>query len=198
VIRVNPLGAAGGGAVFAGGDVIDEPHTIAFAIGSGKRAAIGIDHYLRLKAGDDADKVEIGELRFGPEGNVSATRWRDDDPVRRVNAINQVVNFDGLNTAQIASAPRHLDRFLPAERSRRDFSEANHGLRREEALAEARRCMNCGVCNGCEVCLIFCPDVAISRRADGGFDIAYDYCKGCGVCAEECPRGAITMTREGL
>jgi 2-oxoacid:acceptor oxidoreductase delta subunit (pyruvate/2-ketoisovalerate family) len=55
------------------------------------------------------------------------------------------------------------------------------------------------VCNQCELCLIFCPDLAISRRAGGqGFDIDYDYCKGCGVCAAECPRGAIAMTREGL
>ncbi|MGD8279446.1 MAG: 4Fe-4S binding protein, partial [Gemmatimonadota bacterium] len=63
---------------------------------------------------------------------------------------------------------------------------------------EARRCLNCGVCNQCELCLIFCSDVAISRRADGtGFDIDLEYCKGCGVCAEECPRGAIVMEREG-
>ncbi len=65
-------------------------------------------------------------------------------------------------------------------------------------MAEARRCLNCGVCNRCELCLIFCPDLAISRRADGaGYDIALDYCKGCGVCVAECPRGAIVMTREG-
>ena len=64
-------------------------------------------------------------------------------------------------------------------------------------LAEARRCFHCGVCDGCEVCLVFCPDVAISRRPDGRFDIDYEHCKGCGVCAEECPRGALAMTREG-
>jgi 2-oxoacid:acceptor oxidoreductase delta subunit (pyruvate/2-ketoisovalerate family) len=73
----------------------------------------------------------------------------------------------------------------------------NRGLGRDGVLAEVERCFNCGVCNSCEVCLIFCPDVAISRRGDGRFDIAYDYCKGCGLCAEECPRGAITMVGEG-
>jgi hypothetical protein len=31
-------------------------------------------------------------------------------------------------------------------------------------VAEAKRCFNCGVCNDCELCLIFCPDVAIRRR----------------------------------
>ena len=68
-----------------------------------------------------------------------------------------------------------------------------------QALEEARRCLNCGVCNQCELCLILCPDVAITRQAGGtGFDIDLNYCKGCGVCAMECPRGAIVMTREGL
>ena len=196
-LRINPLGAAGH-AVFAGGDLLDEPHTVAFAIGSGKRAAIGIDHWLRLQAGEDPDQVELGSLRLGPAGNLSMTRWRGDDPVRRTNAANEVVPFEDLNLEQVAHAPRRRDRHRPAESSRLDFAEVNHGLRRDDALAEAGRCIHCGVCDGCEVCLIFCPDVAISRRDDGGFDIAYDHCKGCGVCATECPRGAITMTREGL
>jgi Pyruvate/2-oxoacid:ferredoxin oxidoreductase delta subunit len=75
----------------------------------------------------------------------------------------------------------------------------NLGLAANEALAEAKRCCNCGVCNECELCVIYCADVAI-RRSDGEarFEIDLDYCKGCGVCAEECPRGALSMTREGL
>ncbi len=77
----------------------------------------------------------------------------------------------------------------------------NAGLSDDVALLEAGRCFNCGVCNECELCLIFCGDVAISHApgSDGArFDVNMDFCKGCGVCAEECPRGAITMTREGL
>ncbi len=197
-VRVNPLGATSRTAVWAGGDIIEEPHTVAYAIGSGKRAAIGIDRFLRMRAGEATDGVDLRELRLGPQGNLSMTRWREDDPVRRAEPVNEVVRFEQLNLAHFARAPRHLDRFLPAEHSRRTFAEANHGLRPPDALAEARRCFNCGVCNACELCLIYCPDVAISRGDGAGFTIAYDYCKGCGVCAEECPRGAITMTREGL
>ncbi len=195
-LHVSPLGGTSRTAVFAGGDIIEEPHTVAFAIGSGKRAAIGIDHYLRLVAGEDSDSVELGELRLGPEGNLSMTRWREDDPLTRVNPANEVVRFDVINPEHFAHVERHADRLRPAWESRHDFREANLGLPRDEALAEARRCFNCGVCNGCEVCLVFCPDVAITRRDDGRFEIAYDYCKGCGLCAAECPRGAIVMTRE--
>jgi 2-oxoacid:acceptor oxidoreductase delta subunit (pyruvate/2-ketoisovalerate family) len=198
VLHVSPLGATSRTAVFAGGDVIEEPHTVAFAIGSGKRAAIGIDHYLRLLDGLDPDAVELGELRLGPDGNLSMTRWLESDPVQRVNPVNRVAGPADLNLAHFRHAPRHEDRMRPPYEARHDFGETNLGLLRDDALAEARRCFNCGVCNGCEVCLVFCPDVAISRRADGRFEIDYEHCKGCGVCAEECPRGAIVMTREGL
>jgi 2-oxoacid:acceptor oxidoreductase delta subunit (pyruvate/2-ketoisovalerate family) len=197
-LHVSPLGGTSRTAVFAGGDIIEEPHTVAFAIGSGKRAAIGIDHYLRLLAGEDSDTVELGELRYGPDGNVSMTRWREDDPLLRVNPANEVAGFDAINPEHFTHVARHTDRLRPSWESRHDFAETNLGLTREDALAEARRCFNCGVCNGCEVCLVFCPDVAITRRDDGRFDIAYDYCKGCGICAAECPRGSVVMTREGL
>jgi 2-oxoacid:acceptor oxidoreductase delta subunit (pyruvate/2-ketoisovalerate family) len=142
--------------------------------------------------------VDLGALRFGPRGNLSVTRWRGDDPVRRAAPVNEVVGPDAVHTAHFAHAPRMLDRFRAGDSARRDFDEVNRGLKRDEALAEARRCFNCGVCNDCEVCLVFCPDIAISRGTDGALVIDDDHCKGCGICAAECPRGAITMTREGL
>lgn len=200
-VRATAMGGTNRQLVFVGGDLLDTPHTIAFALGSGKRAAIAIDHTLRSLAGDDVDTLgalDVGALRFGPEGNVSATRWRGDDPVRRTEPANEVIGVDDLNTEHFVKQPWHHDRFMPADRTRRTFAEANHGLPYEAAVAEAQRCFNCAVCNGCEVCMIFCPDVAISRADDGRLVIDYTHCKGCGICAEECPRGAITMTREGL
>jgi 2-oxoacid:acceptor oxidoreductase delta subunit (pyruvate/2-ketoisovalerate family) len=196
-IHVTPLGGSARTAVFAGGDLIEEPHTVAFAIGSGKRAAIGIDHYLRFLQGETAGDVEVGEMRLGPGGNLSMTRWLEHDPVLRVNPVNEVVRPDQINQSHFAHAPRWHDFQRPAWEARHDFEETNLGLSHEDALAEARRCFNCGVCTGCEVCLVFCPDVAIRRRDDGRFEFDYDHCKGCGLCATECPRGCVTMTREG-
>jgi 2-oxoacid:acceptor oxidoreductase delta subunit (pyruvate/2-ketoisovalerate family) len=197
-ITVQALAGTSRAAWFAGGDVTEQPHTVAFALGSGKRAALGIDRFLRARAGASDNGLDVDAMRYGPAGNLSAARWTGSDPVRRRGAVNQVVDFEQLNLAHFRRLPRHADgRAEPAER-RHGFAESNLGLTREMALAEAGRCFNCGVCNACELCLLFCPDVAIARRDEGGFDIAYEYCKGCGVCVAECPRGAMTMTREGL
>jgi 2-oxoacid:acceptor oxidoreductase delta subunit (pyruvate/2-ketoisovalerate family) len=87
-----------------------------------------------------------------------------------------------------------------AKSSRRtgSFEEVNLGFHEEMAVEEARRCFNCGVCNLCDNCYIFCPDVAIHKGKEGELNIIdYDYCKGCGICMEECPRDVIVMEVEG-
>ena len=191
-LEVDALGATGHASYFAGGDLASEDRSVADALGSGKRAAIGIHRHLRDTAA--ADTADIDALRWG-SGNVSMARWRDQDPVRRTNPSREVVDIEALQVAHYRRDIRHDDRWYEGPRS---FTETNLGIDFDQAMAEARRCFNCGVCNDCELCLIFCPDNAIRRREGGGFEIDMDYCKGCGLCAEECPRGAIVMTREGL
>jgi 2-oxoacid:acceptor oxidoreductase delta subunit (pyruvate/2-ketoisovalerate family) len=198
LIEVDPVGESTSAPVFAGGDAVDMPRSVADALGAGKRAALGIDHYLRDRAGEDVGELPLGALRFG-EGNVSAGRYRsDEDPIQRESPVNEVVTWDRMNPHHFHSVPRHEDHFHDGIDLRSAFGETNFGLSEKEAIEEAERCLNCGVCNRCELCLIFCPDMAISRREDGGFEIDMRYCKGCGLCAAECPRGAITMTREGI
>jgi 2-oxoacid:acceptor oxidoreductase delta subunit (pyruvate/2-ketoisovalerate family) len=197
-VRVDDFGQSRRPGFFAGGDIVEQPHTIADALGSGKRAAVGIDMFLCRRRGE-SNGADPSLLRLGPRGNVSVTRWRGDDPIHRNNSVNEVVPLEDLNLDHFVRIPKHADRSLSADRSRASFAEVNEGLSHQDALDEARRCFNCAVCNQCEICLIFCPDMAISRREDGsGFDIDYDYCKGCGLCNAECPRGAMAMTREGL
>ena len=194
--RADAFGATSDDKLFVCGDLLGGPRTIEQAIGSGKRAAIAIDHRLREAAGIAVRRPDLAALRLGPEGSVSMTRWREDDPVRRAEPINDVVTYEQLNTAHFARVPRVRDRYMTSEWTRGTFGEANLGLTRDGGIAEACRCFNCGVCNSCEVCLVFCPDAAITRASDGGYHLSYKYCKGCGVCAAECPRCAMTMTRE--
>jgi NADPH-dependent glutamate synthase beta subunit-like oxidoreductase len=191
-LRVDALGGTNRDLLYAGGDVTDLERTVADALGAGKRAAIGIDRHLRHHKGDTA---ELNALRFA-DGNLSAARWMGRDPVRRTAPVNELVTKDDLNFTHFRRRPRHADPHLPSAQAVRSFEEVNDGLPAALAMDEAQRCFNCGVCTECDVCLIFCPDAAITRAAGGAYVIAMDYCKGCGICAAECPRGAITMSQD--
>ncbi|MGW8282145.1 MAG: 4Fe-4S dicluster domain-containing protein, partial [Gemmatimonadota bacterium] len=183
--------------VFVGGDAADLPRSVADALGSGKRAALGIDQWLRERAGEQIEPLDIAALRFGSSGNISIARKRGTDPLHRAAPVNEVVGFDDMNPAHFEPAARNEDRFHSAGDITAAFGEVNFGLSDRQVASEVARCMNCGVCNRCELCLIFCPDMAIHRREDGeGFEIDLRYCKGCGLCAAECPRGAMAMSRE--
>ncbi len=198
VLKTDEFGMTSRPGMFAGGDLTSEPRTVAHALGSGKRAAIGIDRHLRGKAGQTVPALDAAALRYGTTGAMSVTRWRDDDPVKRSAPINRVVRFEELNMAYFTHAPSLPDRHVPADGGAPD-AEADLGLTPADALAEAKRCFNCGVCNDCELCMIYCPDVAIKKHSSGhGFSLSYKHCKGCGLCVAECPRGAMAMTREGL
>jgi 2-oxoacid:acceptor oxidoreductase delta subunit (pyruvate/2-ketoisovalerate family) len=70
-------------------------------------------------------------------------------------------------------------------------------MTREEAMAEALRCLSLVACEGCEVCVLICPDQAITKDPQTQKAVIdLRYCKGCGLCAHLCPKGAITMVPE--
>ena len=156
------------GAVFTGGDVMRGPSMVVDALGDGKRAARDIDRVL------------------------SAEPLRPDDPV-------EVMPYEKLNTAYFRHAPRTEAPLAPATARRTSqVTEVTLAYSREQALAEADRCMSCGVCNGCDNCYIVCPDVSVMRdaRENGHYSIRTHYCKGCLVCVQECPTGCLERVPE--
>ncbi|MBL7184258.1 MAG: FAD-dependent oxidoreductase [Anaerolineae bacterium] len=188
-IVINEAGATTVPAIFAGGDVATPFGTVAHAVGSGKRAALAIDKYLR---GEELSG-------FPPIDEAVHAVPKDIDPT--------VVGFEDLNLAYFEELERTKQPQQSVEERVSNFEEVNLGFDEEEAQAEAERCFSCGTCNLCDTCLIFCPDVAIARTPPlspptfwgderGGYEINYDYCKGCGICAEECPRYAISIEEE--
>ncbi|MCC7478048.1 FAD-dependent oxidoreductase [bacterium] len=192
---VDDWGATGRASFFLGGDVAGDERTVASALGAGKRAAIGIDRYLRSLRGEALPEPTAVELRLGGHGSFSSVRWTGEDPVARVDPINTVVTPEDVNTSDFAHEKRHEDRHLELLQG---FEESNAGISMADAMAEAARCFQCGVCNDCELCRIYCSEAAITRDpVSGRLIIDLDHCKGCGVCAEECPRGAISMERLG-
>jgi len=178
---------------FAGGDVVDQPHTVVHAIGSGKRAAMAIDAFL------SGDRLESrwSEIKIGHKGSLSMQRYVGDLS-GDIPDNHDVVDFKHINLDYFEKACRQPVRELAVANRITNFAEVKIGYDRKAAVQEAQRCFNCGVCNMCDNCLIFCPDAAISRRENGyRYQINYDYCKGCGICAYECPRNAISMVSEG-
>jgi NADPH-dependent glutamate synthase beta subunit-like oxidoreductase len=156
------------GTVFVGGDVRRGPSMVVDALGDGKRAARDIDRVLRAEA-------------LAP----------DPEP--------EVMPYERLNTAYFRHAPRTEAPLAPAETRRTSqVTEVTLSYSREQAVAEADRCMSCGVCNGCDNCYIVCPDVSVMRdaRENGRYSIRTHYCKGCLVCVQECPTGCLEKVPE--
>ncbi len=156
------------GNIFVGGDVMRGPSMVVDALGDGKRAARDIDRVLTAQA-------------LGPEPEV------------------EVMPYEGLNAAYFRHAPRIEAPLTPApERRRSQQVEVTLAYSREQAIAEADRCMSCGVCNGCDNCYIVCPDVSVMRdtRENGHYTIRTTYCKGCLVCVQECPTGCLEKVPE--
>jgi NADPH-dependent glutamate synthase beta subunit-like oxidoreductase len=184
---VDETGAASLPKVFAGGDIAEQPRTVSYAIGAGKKAAMAIDATFRGK--DVAQSLRAA--RWGKEGSLSMARYRS---IGTDGIVQEGVKFSNLNPAYFQRKIRKAKEKVPVSQRVRDFREICSSLSPQEALDEAKRCFNCGVCNLCDNCFIFCPDMAIAARPDKkGYEINYDYCKGCCICVEECPRGAISV-----
>ncbi|MCF6178276.1 MAG: FAD-dependent oxidoreductase [Geopsychrobacter sp.] len=62
---------------------------------------------------------------------------------------------------------------------------------------ETLRCISCGTCRDCGMCLEACPEGAIQRidKEDGSFEYLSDDhdCIGCSICAGICPCGVWAM-----
>ncbi len=75
--------------------------------------------------------------------------------------------------------------------------ELDPGLSEEQFLAEADRCMSCGLCFECRECLKFCPQSAILEYPQNPVGevmyTRYSSCVGCHICAQACPCGFIQM-----
>ncbi len=131
--------------VFAGGDAVTGPATVIEAIAAGKRAAESITRYLR-----------------GENLATKRTLWPPD--ISEVEYYTPPV----VEPETRAQMPK-----LPLTR-RADFTEINLGFGEKEAIAEAQRCLSCGVCSECLECVKVCEPQAIDHNAQGkrlGLDV---------------------------
>src|SRR4030042_5902567 len=159
VVLTQRDGSTGLTGIFAGGDLTSNQRTVAHAIGSGKKAALAIDCYLRGKNTEETIRQTlIGE---GPSISI----FRHLHPEERLMNPH-VVTFEELNTDYFEPSKRHQESKGPIKQRTKGFGEVTATFLESIALEEAERCFSCGTCNGCENCYVFCPDASISKTED--------------------------------
>jgi len=202
---------------FVAGDII-RPHLLTTAIGQAWIAVESINDYLSQAEHKRRPKVDVhhfnllekmteahlapeqfkvderGDLRGTSDGNYAIHNYED-----RSGA--EVIPHDELFLGHFKYEPRNLrkEEVPSAEEVLGHFKERVIGYSEEEAVAEAKRCMSCGMCFECDNCVIFCPQDAVYRvkkdEKTTGRYVATDYakCIGCHICADVCPTGYIKM-----
>ena len=176
--------------LIVGGDLTNDTLSVADAIASGKQAAMALDVY--FKKGPAAIEEHLSRSRVGNGTSVSMAAYLDSEG-RHKNS--HVVTYAEINSDYFDSSTRVVPARLSPQDRARSFAEIESILTKDEALAEAQRCFNCGICTACDYCRIYCPEVAVVvEKAQRHINL--DYCKGCGICVTECPRNAMALEEE--
>jgi glutamate synthase (NADPH) small chain len=209
---------------FVAGDIV-QPHLLTTVIGQASVAVESIDHFLKHEKQGKRPKVDVhhfnllNKLRethhepahFDPEGPASV-RGIDRGLRGTSEADFAIHNFEDRSAHQIISSdklflghfqydPRHVrtEDVPSAEEVLGHFEERMNALSEEETIAEAKRCMSCGMCFECDNCVIYCPQDAVfkvskDQSTTGRYvDTDYNKCIGCHICADVCPTGYIQM-----
>jgi len=168
--------------IFSGGDLVLGPATVVEAIGAGKRAAEGIDRFLR----------GLPQPKMPPV------------PVRRMRVALTEVPASTKMSLRRPEMP-----LLGPERRRITFQQVELGYDENTAKQEARRCLRCDICKRCGKCVTVCRDkmgidalqfgyIDSGAPAISDYRVTAERCILCGACAANCPTGAMTLTdRDG-
>ena len=120
--------------IFAGGDVLTGPANAVEAVGAGQQAAVSIEKYLLGE--------ELAEKRPGkPTGS----------------------NWKGI-PKDLKPLPRARMPVLPVAQRIHNYNEVELGLSEEQARTEASRCVRCGGCCECKLCVNECKAGAIDHE----------------------------------
>ncbi len=128
--------------VFAGGDVARGPWILIQAIADGRRGAFSIDRYLR---------------------NVSLLTPREQIPLPVVDLSREEID-QMVEEGNVDLSPRTQVPELPEKERIRDFREVELVLNEEQAKQEAARCLACGICSECHLCVQVCKREAIDHQ----------------------------------
>jgi 2-oxoacid:acceptor oxidoreductase delta subunit (pyruvate/2-ketoisovalerate family) len=166
--------------------------SVSHAVASGKEAALSLD--VLFQEGFDAILPKLGACKIGDGQSLSMEVYLGGPRSQR---SSHVVRYNEINIDYFQFTPRVAQPRLLKEERISSFAEVDLRISSDLAMQEAGRCFNCGICNQCDNCRLFCPDLAVKREdSPRGRSIDYDYCKGCGICVKECPRNAMSLEEE--
>ncbi|UCD38618.1 MAG: FAD-dependent oxidoreductase [Fidelibacterota bacterium] len=151
--------------VYAVGDAVLGASDIISAIASGKRAAAAVDNSI------SGEKASLGSI---PE----------------LNTVER--NFVLERKGNVKRAPAIRSSAVPPPDRIGNSHICTQAYTYEEAVVEARRCLNCGCGEGCLLCVDICSSFAISN-VGGKPWINEEECVGCGVCVWQCPCDNLAM-----
>ncbi|MFZ5643007.1 MAG: FAD-dependent oxidoreductase [Bacillota bacterium] len=162
--------------VFSAGDSVTGPATVIMAIAGGKKAAAGIDAFLR-------DRIVLV----------------DENRNKRRSKVLLQVSADQKSTPSLVY-PHSL--YLAGRKN--TFEEITLTVSQEAALTEARRCLRCDICISCGKCVDNCRKhikvnairlgyIDADEGPESDFSRSEQTCIGCGTCYVNCPTGAISL-----
>lgn len=166
--------------VFAAGDVVSGPATIAHAVGSGRLAAVRMHERVT-----NAEQREGVRLAIGADETIQR-RTYPRTTSRYVVKYEEIMNLEFYALEARREAPR-----LAALERTAAFEEIEAGYEASDGIAEARRCFQCGQCRRCGKCVEDCPGYVL-RMGEEGPEVAHpDECWHCGNCRLSCPDAAV-------
>ncbi len=126
--------------VFAGGDMVSGPASVIEAVAAGHEAAISIDRFI--------NGLDLAAGRAKPEEKRATA---EESAAARAKIVRR------------ERAPES-QRWTEAKGDLRgNFAEIGLGYDEETAVAEAERCLNCGICSECLQCVAACEAKAIDH-----------------------------------
>ncbi len=137
----------------------------------------------------------IDALASGRKAALSIHRYLSGGDLKKNREEGIHIDLVSVPIDMLETRHRIQEPILPIE-ERSDFKEVNLLPDEDSIIEEAKRCLHCGSCFQCDLCMDQCPEGAISKR-DGGYVIDYSKCTGCRICVQDCPTSSINMPAIG-